>query len=234
MLSRFSGPAEVNRGRPTGVAAAIGVTIALVFLLVIALGITNPVRTRLVTSDALGPDNGELVSDYLVRASRSLEQPLGNEHWALVSFTLPVSSETVLEVAAAVRVSQLLFRLPLDRVQTPLVPVSVASGDAAIERAHVLASGRVQRMTGETVRQGEIAEVSSEKFAQNCACVIAIVVRGDLDRLRELQSASAVRAVEALHTDAVFGRFAIRPLLPEQGETVTPGPDDGAVSGGGS
>lgn len=48
-----------------------------------------------------------------------------------------------------------------------------------------------------------------------------------------LRSTSAVRAVEALHADAVFGRFAIRPLLPEHAETVSPGPDDGAVVSGG-
>lgn len=233
MLSRFSGPAEVIRGRPTGVAVPVGVTIAVVLLLVIVLGITNPVRAPLVTSDALGPDNGEVVSDYVARAAGTLEQPPGNEHWALVSFTRPVSSDTVREVAATVRVSQLLFRLPLDRVQTPLVPVSVGSGAAAIERAHVLASARVQRMTGETVRQGNIAAVSSQEFARDCACVIGIVVRGDLDRLGALRSTSAVRAVEALHADAVFGRFAIRPLLPEQAETVSPGPDDGAVVSGG-
>jgi hypothetical protein len=89
-------------------------------------------------------------------------------------------------------------------------------------------------MTGETERQAQIAAVSSAVLARNCACVIGVVVRGDHEALTALRSAPDVRAVEALGADAVAGRFAVRPLLPEQVETVVPGPDDGLVPGSGS
>jgi hypothetical protein len=151
-----------------------------------------------------------------------------------VSFTRPVTTHVVGDVASGTRVSQVLFRVPLDRVQTPLVPVSVAAGDAALARASVLAAGRAQAMTGETERQAQIAAVSSAVLARNCACVIGVVVRGDHEALTALRSAPDVRAVEALGADAVAGRFAVRPLLPEQVETVVPGPDDGLVPGSGS
>lgn len=87
-------------------------------------------------------------------------------------------------------------------------------------------------MTGETERQANISAVSAEELARNCACVIGIVVRADGDRLAALQTESDVRVVEALAADAVFGRFAVRPLLPEQVDLVLPGPDDGSVRAG--
>ncbi|MFC9554195.1 hypothetical protein ACFTWF_25520 [Rhodococcus sp. NPDC056960] len=221
--------------RPSGTAVRAVLAAVVLLAVTVVLGLLHPVRRAPVTTDTLGPDNGELVSDYLARAARSLDETDGGDkHWALVSFTRPVTTDVVRDVAAGARVSQVLFRVPLDRVQTPLVPVSVAAGDAALARANVLAAGRVQAVTGETDRQAQIAAVSSAELARNCACVIGAVVRGDHDALTALQSAPDVRAVEALGAGAVFGRFAVRPLLPEQTETVVPGPDDGVVPGSGS
>ncbi|MFC9833500.1 hypothetical protein ACFVKB_06705 [Rhodococcus sp. NPDC127530] len=225
----------MRRPHPSGTAVP-AVLIAVVLIAVtVVLGALHPVRRAPVSTDTLGPDNGEVVADYLARAGRSLDAADGlREHWALVSFTRPVTTEVVRDVTSGTRVSQVLFRVPLDRVQTPLVPVSVAAGDAALARASVLAAGRAQAMTGETERQAQIAAVSSAQLARNCACVIGVVVRGDHDALTALRSAPDVRAVEALGADAVAGRFAVRPLLPEQVEIVVPGPDDGVVPGSGS
>ncbi|MEV0948774.1 hypothetical protein [Rhodococcus sp. NPDC049939] len=209
------------------------VAAAALVVIVVLLGVANPVPKVPVSTDALGPQNGERVSDYLARSSRSLEQPPSSERWALVSFETAVTTEVVRELASGVRVSQVLFRVPLDRVQTPLVAVSVAAGDAALARASVLAAGRVQMVAGETERQANIAAVSAQELARNCACVIGVVVRADGARLAGLQAESEVRVVEALAADAVFGRFAVRPLLPEQVEIALPGPDDGFVPGGG-
>ncbi|OUS96582.1 hypothetical protein [Rhodococcus sp. NCIMB 12038] len=221
--------------RPGGTAVPAVLTAVVLIAVTVVLGALNPVRRAPVSTDTLGPDNGEVVADYLARADRSLDEADGRqERWALVSFTRPVTTETVRDAASGTRVSQVLFRVPLDRVQTPLVPVSVAAGDAALARASDLAAGRAQAMTGETARQAQIAAVSSAELARNCACVIGVVVRGDHDALAALRSEPDVRAVEALGADAVAGRFAVRPLLPEQVETVAPGPDDGVVPGSGS
>ncbi|MFE7421860.1 hypothetical protein [Rhodococcus sp. NPDC057529] len=218
--------------RPGGTAVAAVLTAGVLIAVTVVLGALNPVRRTPVSTDTLGPDNGEVVADYLARADRSLDEADGGqERWALVSFTRPVTTEAVRDAASGARVSQVLFRVPLDRVQTPLVPVSVAAGDAALARASVLAAGRAQAMTGETERQAQIAAVSSAALARNCACVIGVVVRGDHDTLSALRSEPDVRVVEALGADAVAGRFAVRPLLPEQVETVAPGPDDGVVPG---
>ena len=221
--------------RPGGTAVPAVLTAVVLIAVTVVLGALNPVRRTPVSTDTLGPDNGEVVADYLARADRSLDEADGRqERWALVSFTRPVTTDTVRDAASGTRVSQVLFRVPLDRVQTPFVPVSVAAGDAALARASDLAAGRAQAMTGETERQAQIAAVSSAELAGNCACVIGVVVRGDHDALAALRSEPDVRAVEALGADAVAGRFAVRPLLPEQVETVAPGPDDGVVPGSGS
>ena len=225
----------MRRPYPSGTAVPAVLTAAALIALTVVLGVLHPVRRAPVSTDTLGPDNGEVVADYLALADRSLDAPdARREHWALVSFTRPVTTEVVRDAASGTRVSQVLFRVPLDRVQTPLVPVSVAAGDAALARASVLAAGRAQAMTGETERQAQIAAVSSAELARNCACVIGVVVRGDHEALTALRSAPDVRAVEALGADAVAGRFAVRPLLPEQVEIVRPGPDDGIVPGSGS
>ena len=51
---------------------------------------TSPPRPAPVGSDTLGPDNGEVVADYLARAADSLTEAEADgdlEHWGLVSFT---------------------------------------------------------------------------------------------------------------------------------------------------
>ncbi|WP_112299720.1 hypothetical protein [Rhodococcus wratislaviensis] len=225
----------MRRPHSSGTAVPAVLTAVVLIAVTVVLGVLHPVRRAPVSTDTLGPDNGEVVADYLARADRSLDAADGRrEHWALVSFTRPVTTEAVRDVASGIRVSQVLFRVPLDRVQTPLVSVPVAAGDAALARASALAAGRAQAVTGETERQAQIAAVSSAELARNCACVIGVVVRGDREALTALRSAPDVRAVEALGADAVAGRFAVRPLLPEQVEIVGPGPDDGIVPGSGS
>ena len=59
--------------------------------------------------------------------------------------------------------------------------------------------------------------------------IIGLVVRAPPAQLRTLAQRPGVRAVEALPSDAVWGRFAVRPLQPQQLETASPLPDAGPV-----
>jgi hypothetical protein len=54
-------------------------------------------------------------------------------------------------------------------------------------------------------------------------------VRGTPAELTELAGRADVRAVQALPPDAVSGKFAVEPLLPEYVDVVAPLPDDGPV-----
>ncbi|HET8994606.1 MAG TPA: hypothetical protein VFN32_12460 [Rhodococcus sp. (in: high G+C Gram-positive bacteria)] len=201
-------------------------TAALVLAVILA-GVFNPVRPASVSTDALGPDNGEQVSDYLGRAESSVAGLGPEPSWALVSFAEPTDVEAVAALPGDVRVAQVLFRVPMDRVQTPLVTVAVSAHPEALRRAPHVAAGRLRGASAGSDRAARIAAVSADRLAAGCACVVGAVVRGAGDRVRETAAGPGVRAVEALPPDAVAGRFSVRPLLPEHVDTVAPGPDDG-------
>lgn len=208
-------------------------SVAVLVLAVLLAGVLHPVRPAPVRSDALGPDSGELVADYLTRAAESLDDPADPDapRWALVSFTAPLDvgavADLTAELGAEMRVAQVLFRVPIDRVQTPLVTVAVPQNPEALRRAPAVAVGRLQIPASGNDRAARVAAASAHRLAEGCACVVGLVVRATGAQLHTLESAPAVRAVEALPTDAVAGRFAVSPLLPEQVEVVAPGPDDG-------
>ena len=204
-------------------------SVAILVLAVLLAGVLHPVRPASVRSDALGPDSGELVADYLTRAAESLDDPAAPDapRWALVSFTAPIDIGAVAEFGADVRVAQVLFRVPIDRVQTPLVTVAVPQHPEALRRAPAVAAARLQIPASGNDRAARVAAVSAGRLAAGCTCVVGLVVRATPDRLHTLGSSSGVRVVEALPPDAVAGRFAVSPLLPEQVDVVTPGPDDG-------
>ncbi|MCK0092882.1 hypothetical protein HCA61_02920 [Rhodococcus sp. HNM0563] len=201
-------------------------TAALVLAVLLA-GVLNPVRPASVRTDALGPDSGEPVADYLRRAESTLAELGQDPSWALVSFVEPLDVAAVAELPGNVRVGQVLFRVPIDRVQTPLVTVAVSAHPEALRRAPGVAAGRLRGPAEGTGRAARVAEVSAERLASGCACVVGLVVRGTGEQLREVADDPAVRAVDALPSDAVAGRFSVRPLLPEHVEVVAPGPDDG-------
>ncbi|MGN5240565.1 MULTISPECIES: hypothetical protein [unclassified Rhodococcus (in: high G+C Gram-positive bacteria)] len=201
-------------------------TAALVLAVLLA-GVLNPVRPASVRTDALGPDNGEQVADYLGRAESTLTELGPDPSWALVSFVEPLDVAAVAALPGTLRVAQVLFRVPIDRVQTPFVTVAVSAHPEALQRAPDVAAGRLRSTAAASDRAGLIAAVSAERLAAECACVVGIVVRGTGDQLRTAATAPEVRAVEALPSDAVAGRFSVRPLLPEHIDTVAPGADDG-------
>ena len=208
--------------------AAIVVLVAAVLI----AGWLAPPRPASVGSDTLGPDNGEAVADYLTRAADSVTEAeaAGDlEHWGLVSFADTVAIDRVVELADEVRVGQVLFRVPLDRVQTPLVPVAVPENPEAVRRAPSVAAGRLDLVEFGTERAERVAAVSAERLAAGCECVVAVVLRGTAAQFRAVADEPDVRAVQILPADAVAGRFSVTPLLPTHVETVVPGPDDGEV-----
>ncbi|RVW00512.1 hypothetical protein [Rhodococcus spongiicola] len=200
---------------------------------VVGLGVANPVPAARISTDRLGPDSGEQVSEYLDRAHRTLEaDPDADpeaEHWALVSLDTPIAPTQLVEVAGDLRIAQVLFRVPLDRVQTPLETVPVAANPTAVLRAPTVAAARQQASVVGDDRQSRVMAYSAAQLAEGCACVVAATVRGSLEQLQNLAGRPGVRAVEALPADAVAGAFAVSPLLPTQTSSVLPGPDDGPV-----
>lgn len=207
--------------------AAVLLALALAGIL-IAFGALDSPRRGDILTDRLGPAPSEPVADYLDRAAASLVQD-GETRYALVSFTSDLAPADALATVSGARVSELIYHVPIPRVQTPIVAVAVPdNADAAIRSADVAAE-RVLANEGRTERATQVAGVAAARLAAGCACVAGALVRADTETLETIAKRDRVRAVEALPADAVYGRIAITPLLPDQDVIAGPGADDGPV-----
>jgi hypothetical protein len=200
------------------------------------VGRLNPVPAPVIAGDVLGPDNGEEVSAYLARAEASLNGS-GDARWALVSLVVPMQTvdvwsltqHTPMQKTAPSMMSQSIFNVPIDRVQTPTVAVPSGNTESSfIASSQVAAESVLARSTG-TERARTVGEVAAGRLRAGCACVVGVVVRAPLDRLRTLAEMSQVRAVQALPADASAGLFSVVPLLPAMTTVVAPTPDDGPI-----
>lgn len=210
--------------------AVLGAGVAVILVVVlVAIGAARPPRASVLGTDRLGPDSGERVPDYLARAQDSLIGADTAPRWALVALRAGRDTEAVLGLTGGLRISQVLFHVPLDRVYTPVITVPVPAGAAAVRAAQPAAAGAMDHVQADDDRSRRIAAVSAARLHAGCACVVNLVVRGTLAQLRGLAAQPDVRGVQALPPDAAAGAFAVLPLLPEQTDVVGPGPDDGAV-----
>ena len=217
---------------PAVVAVVVGVAA------VVGVGFANPVPTPPIRTDTLGPDSGEAVPDYLDRARDSIASVDGPV-WALVSFTKALTVDEVITSTSSVqvpgaevsgvRVSRVMFRVPSERVQTPLMSVPVPDNDEAVRRSPGVAATRLVSLGGDTDRQQQVALASAKQLSAGCACAVGVLVRATPEGLEAIEHDSNVRAVEALPSDASPWLAAVRPLLPEYVDVVAPGPDDGPV-----
>ncbi|KSU77099.1 hypothetical protein [Rhodococcus qingshengii] len=217
---------------PAVVAVVVGVAA------VVGVGFANPVPTPPIRTDTLGPDSGEAVPDYLDRARDSVASVDGPV-WALVSFTKALTVDEVMTTTSSVqvpgaevsgvRVSRVMFRVPIERVQTPLMSVPVPDNDESVRRSPGVAATRLVSLGGDTDRQQQVALASAKQLSAGCACAVGVLVRATPEGLEAIERDSNVRAVEALPSDASPWLAAVRPLLPEYVDVVAPGPDDGPV-----
>ncbi|KZF01558.1 MULTISPECIES: hypothetical protein [unclassified Rhodococcus (in: high G+C Gram-positive bacteria)] len=214
--------------RTRGVLGGV-VTAALVFVALAVIGHLNPVRQLGVGTDRLGPDSGEQVIDYLARAEASLRSDNTEPRWGSVSFDRELTAQQAYAVADGIRISQVLLRVPLDRVQTPILTVGVPGSERSVLNSTARAASLATESFGAGDRQAQIAAVSQQRLLDGCACVVTLVVRATPAELSELAGRADVRAVQALPPDAVSGKFAVEPLLPEHVDVVGPLPDDGPV-----
>lgn len=188
-----------------------------------------------VTTDRLGPDYGESVTEYRARAHDSLSGDDGGEHWALVSFTDYPTAAALPQYRTDLRVGRVLYEVPIPRVSTPLVDVRVPDNDEALLRSADDAASQLmsrhQRNVVPDERTNRVLDLSIDRLRGECACVAGLIVRAPLSVLSDLAERGQVRAVQALPADAVAGSFAVTPLRPSDTDVVAPVPDDGPVPG---
>ncbi|HEX8759355.1 MAG TPA: hypothetical protein VF734_05125 [Pseudonocardiaceae bacterium] len=213
---------------------------AVLAVLVAALGVAVVVAGRpgeplpVTGVQRLGPEAGEPVADYLRRAGASLPASESRSVWALVQLQGYLTPGRAAELAQGVRLSRVVLRVPLPRVQTALIiedlpgqrPVAElieAQRSAAQNRAAVA----VRNVPGG--RSAAVAAVEATQLRGGCACVLAFLVSGDGEALQTVAVRPGVRVVHAALPDTPIQDLAISPLLPEQVDTAGPVPDDGAV-----
>jgi len=210
------------------------VAVCLVAVCWVAGCTAAPAERPVPGTELLGPEQGERVADYLARAAASL--PAGGEAWALVQLGEPVGAGTAAELAGGVRVSRVVFRVPLPRVQTALVTIAVPGQRPAQELADAQRRAAADRdgahdraATAGQRRPAEVAAAEAAALRAGCACVLALLVRGDRAALAAIAAREPVRAVHAATPGLPLPSVAVSPLLPEQRDVVGPVPDDGPV-----
>jgi hypothetical protein len=152
-----------------------------------------------------------------------------------------VAGAAALLAGSGATAREVVFRVPLPRVQTALRQVRLDdSGTVDLRAALRLAEAQAANRAGEQARTAAgraaaVATTESARLAGGCACVVALVVELD-PGVPGLTGRPGVRAVEVAPAGARSGALAVSPLLPEQvddgrdpPETVGPVPDDGPV-----
>jgi hypothetical protein len=178
----------------------------------------------------LGPEAGEPVAAYLRRANASL--PLDHSaRWALVqpdSYLTPVRAA---ELTQGVRVSKVVLRVPLPRLQTALITRDLPGQQPVAELTGAQQSAAVERLaasrTAPDSRQAAVAAAEAAQLHQGCACVLALLVYGDGEALQLVAKRPGARAVQAALPNTSVEDLALSPLLPEQSDIAGPVPDDG-------
>ena len=218
MLSRFGWLAAV-------------VTVAAVVVVVVVLGLRTPVRSAGTAGESLGPSSGQQVSQYLTDAGASMPDS-GGPYWALVSLRQELTPAAAAVVPGSARLSRVVLRVPLDRVQTAQISVDVVDQGARVadlQGAMTVAADQLQRTPAADERDTAVAQVSVSRLRNNCSCVLALLVRGSAEELATVAAHPDVRAVEAAPSGTQLRALSLTPLLPAQVTVVNPGPDDGAV-----
>lgn len=181
----------------------------------------------------LGPEAGEPVAGYLRRARASLPDGNSGPVWALVQLDGYLTPAPAAQLSRGVRLSRVILRVPLPRVQTALITRDLPGQRPVTELDEAMRSAAQDRLAASRaapgVRPAAVAAAEAAQLHSGCACVLALLVFGDGEALRAVAGRPGVRTVHAAAPDTPLQDIAIAALLPEQVELVGPIPDDGPV-----
>ncbi|MGI8798253.1 MAG: hypothetical protein ACR2GE_02975 [Pseudonocardia sp.] len=217
----------------------LGLLVVLAAIFVAGRESGDPPPAGSADSVRLGPEQGDDVAAYLARLPALLPAAGAGPVPALVQFDAELDAAAALTAVAGAQPGQVVFRVPLPRVQTALrfqllaaAPDSAAAAreiDFARQRAEQDAARDAAARTG---RAAAVATAEARALAQPCRCVLAVLVHADRATLDVIRARPGVRAVHAAPSRTAARDVALSPLLPEQQIAVTATPDDGPVSGG--
>lgn len=186
-----------------------------------------------VGTQRLGPEAGESVGGYLRRAGASLPAESSGPVWALVQLDRYLAPEPGAELVQGARLSRVILRVPLPRVQTALITRDLPGQRPVAELAAAFRSAAQDRLAASRAapdgRAAAVAAAEAARLRAGCACVLALLVLGDREALRSVVARPGVRSVQAAFPDTPIQDLAVAPLLPEQAERTGPVSDDGPV-----
>ena len=169
--------------------------------------------------------------------------------WALVTAERAMSvPEATATLRGLPRVSGLYVQVPVDRVAMPVTGVTVpepVAGESDREPVFERGLEQATRRLDTGARPGPAASttpappdadraaavnaLTASRIRAGEPAIIGVVARGTAAQLRAVAQKPGVRAVEALPADAVWERFAVRPLQPQQVDAALPLPDSAPV-----
>ncbi|MGH3125387.1 MAG: hypothetical protein ACRDND_30770, partial [Streptosporangiaceae bacterium] len=94
----------------------------------------------------LGPEAGEPVAGYLRRARASLPEGHSGPVWALVQLDGYLTPEPAAQLTRGVRLSRVILRVPLPRVQTALITRDLPGQRPVTELAEAMRSAAQDRL----------------------------------------------------------------------------------------
>lgn len=144
---------------------------------------------------------------------------------------MPVTGATLAEPVAGDSGRGEVFDRGLRQVIGVLEAGTAPTGRAGEGRAGEgrAGEGRAGENAAGEGRAAAVASLTASRIGSGDPAIIGLLARGTGEQLRVVAEHPRVRAVEALPPDAVWGRFAIRPLLPQQAEVASPLPDTAPV-----
>jgi len=205
--------------------------LVVVVVAVVVLGSNVPVRRAGTAGVALGPSSGEPVDAYLAHA-RAAVPPSGGPYWALVSLRTELAPTAAAAIPGPARLARVVLQVPVARVQTAQLSIDLPDQTdraAELHGAMAVAADQLQRIPAADARGAALSRVSAARLRSDCACVLALLVRGSAEQLRTIAAESQVRAVQAAPAGTELRALSVIPLLPEQVTVAGPTQDDGSV-----
>lgn len=247
----------LRRTHPLTLLAMVAV---LAVAIAVAVRVADPDRTGQVAGSApvrVGVNDGDSVPAYMEASRRELTELAayqGGPVYALVTlddYTDPEGVAAVLATGTAnagLSTVVALARVPLSGRQTEIVrlpaqrlPSDLHAGMTEVaQRKAADAASYAERAAAEPdaarralyASTAEVSEAESRAYAAGCACVYAVVVRGEVTTLQALGEDPRVRAVDPAPEIVDLTRTVIVAPLPEHVDIVQPLPDDLTSSDG--
>lgn len=184
----------------------------------------------------VGVRDGDRVPAYVESSRAELAGLRGERTVALVTLADYRGPDGAAALADGTDLLVALARVPLPGRQTELTRLPAASAAGLAEAMSRVAERKLAEAQGYRSRgatgDAAVTVAEADAYRVGCACVYALVVRGEPESLRGLAARSGVRAVDPAPEVGDLDRAVFVAPLPEQRDVVRPPVDSGSTDRG--